>query len=215
MKFFLDTADTRELRAAADSGLVDGVTTNPSLIAKTGRRLDEVVAEIVAIVDGPISVEVIATEAAAMVEEGRRHAAVHPNIVVKLPLTSEGLKACKQLSGEGHRTNLTLCFSPLQALLAAKTGATYVSPFVGRLDDIGHTGMDLVREILLIYRQYGFATQVLAASLRHPLHVLEAAKAGAQVATFPYATFQQLVKHPLTDLGLARFLADWKSVPQG
>lgn len=215
MKFFLDTADVKELREAAASGLVDGVTTNPSLIAKTGRRLDEVVREIVEIVDGPISVETISLDAAGMVAEGEKFCAIHRNIVVKCPLTPEGLKATKALSGAGRKVNVTLCFSPLQALLAAKAGATYISPFVGRLDDIGHDGMLLVREILQIYRNYGYGTQVLAASLRHPLHVLEAAKAGAHVGTFPSAVFQQLVKHPLTDIGLEKFLADWKKVPQG
>lgn len=214
MKFFLDTADVKELRQAADSGLCDGVTTNPSLIAKTGRKLDEVVREIVQIVDGPISVETISTDAAGMIAEGTKFAAIHPNIVIKCPLTPEGLKATKALSGAGHKVNVTLCFSPLQALLAAKAGATYISPFVGRLDDIGHDGMQLVREIVLIYRNYGFATQVLAASLRHPLHVLEAAKAGAHVGTLPYSVFQQLFNHPLTDIGLAKFLSDWKKVPQ-
>lgn len=215
MKFFLDTADVKELREAAASGLVDGVTTNPSLIAKTGRKLDEVVRDIVEIVDGPISVETISLDAAGMIAEGERFVRVHPNIVVKCPLTPEGLKATKALTGAGHKVNVTLCFSPLQALLAAKAGATYISPFVGRLDDIGHDGMLLIREIVQIYRNYGYSTQVLAASLRHPLHVLESAKAGAQVGTLPYSVFQQLFKHPLTDIGLEKFLADWKKVPQG
>ncbi len=214
MKFFLDTADVKELREAAASGLVDGVTTNPSLIAKTGRKLDEVVREIVEIVDGPISVETISTDAAGMIAEGQKFVAIHPNIVVKCPLTPEGLKATKALSGEGHQVNVTLCFSPLQALLAAKAGATYISPFVGRLDDIGHDGMLLVHEIVQVYRNYAFETQVLAASLRHPLHVLQAAKAGADVGTLPYSVFQQLFKHPLTDIGLEKFLSDWKKVPQ-
>ena len=215
MKFFLDTADVKELREAAASGLVDGVTTNPSLIAKTGRKLDEVVRDIVQIVDGPISVETISLDAPGMIAEGERFVKVHPNIVVKCPLTPEGLKATKALTGAGHKVNVTLCFSPLQALLAAKAGATYISPFVGRLDDIGHDGMLLIREIVQIYRNYGYATQVLAASLRHPLHVLESAKAGAHVGTLPYSVFQQLFKHPLTDIGLEKFLADWKKVPQG
>lgn len=215
MKFFLDTADIKELSQAADSGLCDGVTTNPSLIAKTGRPLGEVVRDIVQIINGPISVETISTQASGMIEEGKKFAAIHPNIVIKCPLTPEGLKATKALSGAGHKVNVTLCFSPLQALLAAKAGATYISPFVGRLDDIGHDGMLLVREILQVYRNYGFATEVLAASLRHPLHVLEAAKAGAHVGTLPYSVFQQLFNHPLTDIGLAKFLSDWKKVPQG
>jgi transaldolase len=213
MKFFLDTADVGELREAAASGLVDGVTTNPSLIARTGRRLESVVEEIVGIVDGPISVETISLEAAGMVDEGRKFVAIHKNIVVKCPLTREGLKATKTLSGEGHKVNVTLCFSALQALLAAKAGATYISPFIGRLDDVGQDGMLLIRDICQIYRNYGFATQVLAASLRHPIHVLESAKAGAHVGTLPYKVFQQLYNHPLTDIGLAQFLSDWKKVP--
>ena len=213
MKFFLDTADVGELREAAASGLVDGVTTNPSLIAKTGRRLESVVEEIVGIVDGPISVETISLEAAGMVDEGRKFVAIHKNIVVKCPLTREGLKATKTLSGEGHKVNVTLCFSALQALLAAKAGATYISPFIGRLDDVGQDGMLLIRDICQIYKNYGFATQVLAASLRHPIHVLESAKAGAHVGTLPYKVFQQLYNHPLTDIGLAQFLSDWKKVP--
>jgi len=213
MKFFLDTADVGELREAAASGLVDGVTTNPSLIAKTGRRLEAVVEEIVGIVDGPISVETISLDAEGMVAEGRKFVAIHKNIVVKCPLTREGLKATKALSGDGHKVNVTLCFSALQALLAAKAGATYISPFIGRLDDVGQDGMLLIRDICQIYRNYGFQTQVLAASLRHPIHVLESAKAGAHVGTLPYKVFQQLYHHPLTDIGLAQFLSDWKKVP--
>ena len=213
MKFFLDTANVTELREAAASGLVDGVTTNPSLIAQTGRKLDEVVREIVKIVDGPISVETISLEAAGMIEEGERFAKIHPNIVIKAPLTREGLKATKALSSKGYKVNVTLCFSAVQALLAAKAGATYISPFVGRIDDSGHDGMQLIRDICLIYQNYDFTTQVLAASLRHPIHVLEAAKAGAHVGTLPYKVFQQLYEHPLTEIGLARFLADWKKVP--
>lgn len=215
MKIFLDTADTNELREAAASGLVDGVTTNPSLIAKTGRKLDEVVAEIVKIIDGPISVETISLDAEGMIAEGKKFSAVHPNIVVKCPLTSEGLKATKALTSAGHKVNVTLCFSPLQALLAAKAGATYVSPFVGRLDDIGQDGMQLIRDIVDIYRTYDFKTEVLAASLRHPQHVLESLKAGADVGTLPLSVFKMMVKHPLTDSGLAQFMADWKKVPQG
>lgn len=213
MKFFLDTADVGELREAAASGLVDGVTTNPSLIAKTGRPLASVVDEIVGIVDGPISVETISLDAAGMIEEGRKFVAIHKNIVVKCPLTREGLKATKTLSSEGHKVNVTLCFSALQALLAAKAGATYISPFIGRLDDVGQDGMQLIRDICQIYKNYGFETQVLAASLRHPIHVLESAKAGAHVGTLPYKVFQQLYNHPLTDIGLAQFLSDWKKVP--
>lgn len=214
MKFFLDTADVQELREAAASGLVDGVTTNPSLIAKTGRKLQDVVSDIVDIVDGPISVETISLDAAGMIAEGKKFCTVHPNIVVKCPLTPEGLKATKALSSDGHKVNVTLCFSPLQALLAAKAGATYISPFVGRLDDIGHDGMLLVQEIRLIYQNYDFETQILAASLRHPLHVLQAAKAGAHVGTLPYKVFQQLFNHPLTTSGLETFLADWSKVPK-
>lgn len=214
MKFFLDTADTAELREAAASGLVDGVTTNPSLIAKTGRPLDAVVREIVEIVDGPISVEAVSLDAPAMIAEGLAFRAIHRNIAVKLPLTPEGLKATKALSAQGHPVNVTLCFSPLQALLAAKAGAAYISPFVGRLDDIGHDGMQLVRDIVQIYRTYNFRTEVLAASLRHPQHVLAAAQAGSHVGTLPLTVFRQLFKHPLTDAGLAQFLADWKKVPK-
>jgi transaldolase len=214
MKFFLDTADVTELREAAASGLVDGVTTNPSLIAKTGRKLDDVVREIVEIVDGPISVETISADAAGMIAEGESFRKIHDNIVVKCPLTREGLKATRALTQNGHPVNVTLCFSALQALLAAKAGATYISPFVGRLDDVGHDGMGLIREIVQIYRVQGYATEVLAASLRHPLHVLESAKAGAQVGTLPYKVFQQLFDHPLTDIGLAKFMADWQKVPQ-
>ena len=213
MKFFLDTADVGELREAAASGLVDGVTTNPSLIAKTGRKLNDVVREIVEIVDGPISVETISTDAPGMIKEGLEFVKIHKNIVVKAPLTREGLKATKALSSEGIKVNVTLCFSALQALLAAKAGAAYISPFVGRLDDVGQDGMVLIRDICLIYQNYDFTTEVLAASLRHPIHVLEAAKAGAHVGTLPYKVFQQLYDHPLTDIGLAKFLADWKKVP--
>jgi len=212
MKFFLDTADTGELREAAASGLVDGITTNPTLIAKTGRPLAAVVEDLVSIVDGPISVETISLDAAGMVDEGRRFAAIHKNIVVKCPLTREGLKATKLLTSEGHKVNVTLCFSAMQALLAAKAGATYISPFVGRLDDIGQDGMILIRDICEIYRNYGFATQVLAASLRHPVHVLASAKAGAHVGTLPYKVFQQLFNHPLTDKGLDAFLKDYAKV---
>lgn len=215
MKFFLDTADVKELREAAASGLLDGVTTNPSLIAKTGRKLQDVVEEIVRIVDGPISVETISDDAEGMVREGKIYCEVHPNIVVKCPLTPEGLKATKRLSSDGHKVNVTLCFSAVQALLAAKAGATYISPFVGRLDDIGHDGMALIRDICLIYQNYDYQTQVLAASLRHPQHVYQAAMAGAHVGTLPYKVFQQLFSHPLTTSGLEQFMADWKKVPQG
>ena len=214
MQIFLDTADVREIRDLAALGLVDGVTTNPSIIAKEGRPFREIVDEILALVDGPVNLEVVSTDAAGMVKEGRDLAKLHKNVVVKIPLIPEGLKAVRQLTGEGIKTNVTLCFSAPQALLAAKAGATYISPFVGRLDDVSDVGMDLVREILIIYKNYGYATQVLAASLRTPLHFLDAALAGAHVCTLPPALLRQLLKHPLTDIGLAGFLADWKKVPQ-
>lgn len=215
MQIFLDTADVKEIREMAALGLVDGVTTNPSLIAKEGRPFRDIVAEILTIVDGPINLEVVSTDAPGMVAEGRELAKLHKNVVVKIPLIAEGLKAVRLLHAEGIRTNVTLCFSAPQALLAAKAGASYISPFVGRLDDISHVGMDLVRQIVTIYENYGYATQVLAASLRTPVHFLEAALAGAHVSTLPPAVLRQLLKHPLTDAGLERFLADWKKVPKG
>ncbi|MCS6837920.1 MAG: fructose-6-phosphate aldolase [Bdellovibrionaceae bacterium] len=208
MKFFIDTADVKEIRMAYERGWVDGVTTNPSLIAKTGRPLREVIREICQIVDGPVSAEVLSTVAAEMVNEGRALADISPKVVVKIPLTEEGLIAVKKLSQLGIRTNVTLCFSPLQALLAAKAGATMVSPFVGRLDDIGHDGMGLIADILNIYAQYRFQTEVLVASVRTPTHVLEAARLGAHIATIPFKVLQQLVQHPLTDRGLEQFLKD-------
>lgn len=214
MQIFLDTADVQEIRELYALGVVDGVTTNPSIVAKTGRPFREVVAEILQIVDGPISLEVVSTDAPGMLAEARELATLHKNVVVKIPLIAEGLKAVRQLSREGIKTNVTLCFSPTQALLAAKAGAAYISPFVGRLDDISHVGMDLVRQIVGIYRNYEFPTRVLAASLRTPVHVLEAALAGAHVGTLPPATLRQLIKHPLTDSGLEGFLADWKKVPK-
>ena len=213
MKFFLDTASVKEIREGVALGVVDGITTNPSLVAKEGRPFREIVEEICRLVDGPINLEVVGTDADTMVAEGRDLAKIHANVVVKVPMIAEGLKALRRLHLEGIKVNVTLCFSPNQALLAAKAGATYISPFIGRLDDISHVGMDLVRDILTIYRNYGYPTQVLAASLRHPLHVVEAAKAGAHVATMPFAVLQQLLKHPLTDVGLERFLSDWKKVP--
>ncbi|MCM2265954.1 MAG: fructose-6-phosphate aldolase [Desulfuromonadales bacterium] len=213
MKFFIDTADTTEIRAALELGLVDGVTTNPSLIAKAGRDFHTVLREIAALVDGPISAEVIATEAAAMVAEAKDLHAIDPQrIVIKLPLTADGLKATRILAKEGIRTNVTLVFSPLQALLAAKAGATYVSPFVGRLDDIGHIGMDGVEQIKTIFDNYGYTTEIIVASVRSPLHVLEAGLMGADVCTIPYAVMLQLMKHPLTDIGIEKFLADWAKV---
>ncbi len=214
MKIFLDTANVKEIQEAADLGLLDGVTTNPSLVSKEGRSFREVLLEICRMVDGPISAEVVSVEAEAMVKEGRELAKIHKNIVVKCPLIPEGLKATKQLAAEGIRVNVTLCFSPTQALLAAKAGAWCVSPFIGRLDDISTNGMELIRQILTIFRNYDFKTLVLVASVRHPLHVVEAALAGGHICTMPYAVFQQLVKHPLTDIGLKKFLADWNAQGQ-
>jgi transaldolase len=208
MKIFLDTANLDELRKGAAWGIVDGVTTNPSLIAREGNPIEEQIARICDIVDGDISAEVVATEYEGMVSEGRKLAKIHKNVVVKLPLIREGIRACKTLSGEGIRTNVTLCFTPAQALLAAKAGAYIISPFVGRLDDIGQIGMDLIRSIMVIYENYGFSTQVLAASLRSPLHVVEAAEAGSHIGTMPFKTLDMLFNHPLTDKGLEQFLRD-------
>ncbi len=212
MKLFIDTANIKEIEEIAQWGIIDGVTTNPSLIAKEGRNFQEVIKEIVALVDGPISAEVISLEAKGMVEEAEVLAALHKNIVIKIPMTEEGLKAVKQLSAKGIKTNVTLVFSALQALLAAKAGATYVSPFVGRLDDIGHEGMLLIRDIVEVFFNHDIQTEVLAASIRTPIHVLEAAKAGSDVATVPYSVLKQMVKHPLTDSGIERFLSDWEKV---
>lgn len=212
MLFFLDTANPEQVRTAAGWGILDGVTTNPTLMAREGRDPKELVQEIARWVSGPISVETTSLDADGMVREAREFVRWAPNVVVKVPMTPEGLRAVTLLKGEGIQTNVTLVFSPVQALLAAKAGATFVSPFVGRLDDIGHVGMDVVRQAVDILRRYGFATQVLAASLRHPLHVLEAAQAGADIATMPFATLEQLFRHPLTELGLERFLADWRKL---
>lgn len=212
MKFYLDTASVKEIQEAASLGLLDGVTTNPSLVAKEGRVFREVLVEICNIVDGPISAEVVSIEAEAMVKEGRELAKIHKNIVVKVPLIAEGLKATKRLAAEGIRVNVTLCFSPTQALLAAKAGAWCVSPFIGRLDDISSNGMELIRQILTIYKNYDYKTYVLVASVRHPQHVVEAALAGGDICTMPFAIFQQMVKHPLTDIGLKKFLADWEGL---
>jgi transaldolase len=209
MKFFLDTANIEEIRAGAELGIVDGVTTNPSLVAREDKTLEEVAEEIFAIVDGPISLEVTGVTSEEMVEEARKLAQLHRNVVVKLPMIREGLKALKILSAEDIRVNATLIFSPLQALLAAKNGAAYVSPFIGRLDDIATDGLGLVAEIIQIFDAYGFETEVLVASVRHPVHVLEAAKMGADIATVPYKILEQMIKHPLTDVGLEKFLADW------
>ena len=211
MKFFLDTANVKEIQEAASWGLLDGVTTNPSLVAKEGRVFRDVLVEICNIVDGPISAEVVSLEADAMVKEGKELAKIHKNIVVKVPLIAEGLKATKRMAAEGIKVNVTLCFSPTQALLAAKAGAWCVSPFIGRLDDISSNGMELIRQILTIYRNYDFKTQVLVASVRHPQHVVEAALAGGHICTMPFSIFQQMVKHPLTDSGLKKFLADWEA----
>jgi transaldolase len=210
MKFFIDTADVNEIREANAMGILDGVTTNPSLIMKAGKPFKETILEICSIVDGPVSVEVTSVDAAGMCKEGNEYAKWHKNVVVKLPIIKEGLKACKCLSESGIKTNLTLCFSPNQALLVAKAGATYVSPFIGRLDDISHDGMLLIRDIVQIFKNYDYKTQVLAASLRHPMHVANAALAGAHVATIPFKVLDQLIKHPLTDKGLDTFLKDWE-----
>jgi transaldolase len=209
MKFYLDTANVKEIQEAASLGLLDGVTTNPSLVAKEGRSFRDMLVEICNIVDGPISAEVVSIEADAMVKEGRELHNIHKNIVVKVPLIPEGLKATKRLAAEGIRVNVTLCFSPTQALLAAKAGAWCVSPFIGRLDDISSNGMELIRQILTIYKNYDYKTYVLVASVRHPQHVVEAALAGGHICTMPFTIFQQMVKHPLTDSGLKKFLADW------
>jgi transaldolase len=210
MKIFLDTASVEEIREAASLGLVDGITTNPSLLAKEKAPYIDVLAQICSIVEGPVSAEVVATDAPGMVREGRDLAKIARNIVVKCPLTAEGLKAVRELAKDGIRTNVTLCFSAPQALFAAKAGAYIVSPFVGRLDDIGIDGMALIKDIRQIYRNYGFATQILVASIRNPLHVIEAALIGADIATMPAAVYRSLLKHPLTDIGLERFLEDWK-----
>lgn len=214
MKFFVDTADTAEIRDLAETGLLDGVTTNPSLILKAGRPMLEVIAEICDLVDGPVSAEVTATEAEAMIAEGSRLAAIADNIAIKLPLTLDGLKACRVLSEDGHMVNVTLCFSANQALLAAKAGASFISPFIGRLDDINLDGLDLIREIRVIYDNYGFETEILAASIRSANHVKECALIGADVATVPPAVLKGLVRHPLTDKGLEQFLSDWAKTGQ-
>lgn len=210
MKIFIDSGDTNEIREAQSMGLVDGVTTNPSLAAKSGKPFKQLILEICDIVDGPISAEVVSLKAEEMVKEGKDIAAWHKNVVVKVPLIPEGLKAVRQFTAMGIRTNVTLCFNPNQALLAAKAGATYVSPFVGRLDDISTDGMQLIRDIRLIYDNFGFETQILTASARTPMHFLEAAKVGSDVITAPWSTLQQIIKHPLTDSGLKKFLEDWE-----
>ena len=210
MKFFIDTANIEEIKKAVDMGMVDGVTTNPSLIARENKPFVEIIKEICQVVDGPISAEVIALDAEGMVREGRELAAIHSNIVIKIPMTTEGLKAVKQLADEKIRTNVTLIFSASQALMAAKAGASYASPFVGRLDDISQNGMDLISDIMNIYDNYGYATEVIVASIRNPIHVVDAALLGAHIATIPFKVIAQLARHPLTDLGMEQFLADWE-----
>ncbi|MEA3464563.1 MAG: fructose-6-phosphate aldolase [Thermodesulfobacteriota bacterium] len=210
MEFFIDTAEVDEIRQANALGLVDGVTTNPSLIAKSGRDFKQVITEITQIVDGPISAEVIALDAEGMVVEGRELVKIHPNIVIKVPMTEEGLKATRIFREEGIQTNVTLIFSPLQALLAAKAGATYVSPFVGRLDDVGHDGLELVAQIRTIFENYGYTAKIIVASVRSPLHILNSALVAADICTIPFSVMKQLTKHPLTDVGIAKFMADWE-----
>ncbi len=210
MKFFIDTANIDEIKEASAMGILDGVTTNPSLVAKENKDFKQLLDEILKIVDGPISAEVVSTDYDGIMKEAEELAAIHKNIVVKVPLIREGIKAVKALSDKGINTNVTLCFSPAQALLAAKAGATYISPFVGRLDDISHVGMDLIEQIVTIYDNYDYDTQVLVASIRSPLHIIEAGLMGADVATVPFAVIEKLFKHPLTDIGLEKFLSDWK-----
>jgi len=212
MKIFIDTANLEEIREAASMGLLDGVTTNPSLVAKEKKDFRKLLEEICAIVDGPISAEVISLDYDGMMKEARELVKIHKNIVVKIPLIKDGLKAVKALSGEGIKANVTLCFSANQALLAAKAGAYFISPFIGRLDDIGQHGMDLIGQIVTIYRNYGYTTEVLVASIRHPMHVVDAAMIGADICTMPLKVLDQLIKHPLTDIGIEKFLADWKKV---
>jgi transaldolase len=214
MKFFVDTADTSEIRSLAASGLLDGVTTNPSLVAKTGKKFKEIIADICAIVPGPVSAEVAATDYDGMMREAAVLREIAKNVTIKVPLTPDGLRACKRLSTDGTMVNVTLCFSAAQALLAAKSGATFVSPFVGRLDDVGESGLALIADIMQIYKAYNFKTQVLVASVRGPIHVIEAAKLGAHVATLPPAVLRSLFNHPLTDKGLAAFVADWAKTGQ-
>lgn len=212
MKFFIDSANLDEIREANELGVLDGVTTNPSLVAKSGKDFHTLIKEICGLVDGPVSAEVISTDFDGMMREAHELAKLHENVVVKVPLIKEGLKVVKALSSEGIRTNVTLCFSPVQALLAAKAGATYISPFVGRLDDLSQVGMELIEQIVTIYDNYDFDTQVLVASVRNPVHILDAAMTGAHVATLPLSVILQMVKHPLTDIGLANFLKDWEKV---
>lgn len=214
MQIFIDTADIQEIREAAAMGVIDGVTTNPSLIAKTGRPFEKVLADILEVIDGPISAEVVSLDAPSMIAEGKKLAALHPNIVVKVPIGPEGLKATRALSDENIRVNVTLIFQASQALLAAKAGAAYVSPFVGRLDDVSEDGMDLIQALVDIFDNYDYGTEILVASVRSPMHFVQSARMGADVATCPFSVIQQLLKHPLTDLGLAKFMDDWKKVPK-
>ena len=214
MKFFIDTADVNEIREAHELGLVDGVTTNPSLIAKSGRKFKDVIKEITSIVDGPISAEVVSLDHDGMIKEAKELAKIHKNIVIKLPMTPEGLKACKTLTEKGIKTNVTLIFTPMQALLAAKAGATYVSPFVGRLDDISQDGMQIIEEIRTIFDNYCYTAEIIVASIRNPIHVQDSALIGADICTIPYSVMLQLSKHPLTDAGIKKFLEDWEKVPK-
>jgi len=212
MKFFIDTANIEEIKEAVSMGILDGVTTNPSLVAKEGKDFKELLNEIIKIVDGPISAEAVSMDYDGIMKEAKELAAIHKNIVVKVPLMKEGIKAVKSLSQIGIKTNVTLCFSPTQAILAAKAGATYISPFVGRLDDISQTGMDLIEQIVQIYKNYNFATEVLVASIRNPLHIVEAGMIGADVVTVPFSVIEKLFKHPLTDIGIEKFLNDWEKL---
>lgn len=214
MQIFIDTADIQEIREAASMGVIDGVTTNPSLVAKTGRPFEKVLADILEVMDGPISAEVVSLDAAGMIAEGKKLAALHPNIVVKVPIGPEGLKATRALSDENIRVNVTLIFQASQALLAAKAGAAYVSPFVGRLDDVSEDGMDLIQALVDIFDNYDYGAEILVASVRSPMHFVQSARMGADVATCPFSVIQQLLKHPLTDIGLAKFMDDWKKVPK-
>lgn len=212
MKFFIDTANIEEIRKTWETGIIDGVTTNPSLLAKEGKEPLSLLRQICEIVNGPVSAEALSLQYEEMVREAIELSKIHPNIVVKIPMTEDGLRAVRKLSEEGIKTNVTLVFSPTQALLAAKAGANYVSPFVGRLDDISHSGMELIKDIQMIFGNYDFQTEVIVASIRNPLHVLEAAKMGADIATIPYSVIKQLIKHPLTDIGIERFLKDWEKI---
>ncbi len=214
MKFFIDTANIREIKEAWELGVIGGVTTNPTLISKEGKKLGELLREICEIVDGPVSAEAVSLEAGKMIEEAKELSQIHKNIVVKIPITKDGLRAVRELSRLNIKTNVTLIFSPSQALLAAKAGATYVSPFIGRLDDVSHYGMDVVAQIIEIYENYNFETEVIVASIRNPLHVVEAARMGAHIATIPFSVIEQLLRHPLTDVGIDRFLKDWERVPK-